>query len=242
MISTDEIIAAELDTPLSDAWNRVPGVTVDGHQLSIDPDIYFFRYDSPRWVLCDWTAVKNGLLDVHEQLDTAMEQRTLQFVLDHGTATRDGGKVLRTAERVYRHLFREEHLADPGLAGLTPRHLQILREMGVMMSLNRVELSGRISTIGPAWFFPVCSQRVFDLDGSTAEQIDELYHGTFFNESRRVESVKAHAALGGRLVHGCQSAPDQSGGAVVAYGTDITAFSAELGRLKHEWMQRIRCW
>jgi hypothetical protein len=43
----------------------------------------------------------------------------------------------------------------------------------------------------------------------------EVYHSTWFNESRRIESVKAHAALGGRLVHGCQSVPNQSGGACV---------------------------
>jgi hypothetical protein len=68
-----------------------------------------------------------------------------------------------------------------------------------------VESNGSISNVGPAWFFAVCAEKVFDLAAVDAERIDELYHGTFFNEARRMESVKAHAALGGRLVHGCQS-------------------------------------
>lgn len=56
------------------------------------------------------------------------------------------------------------------------------------------------------------------LDDATGAMLDEVYHSTWFNEYRRVESIKAHAALGGRLVHGCQSVPNQSGGACVPYG------------------------
>jgi hypothetical protein len=70
--------------------------------------------------------------------------------------------------------------------------------------------------------------------------VDELYHGTFFDESRRAESVRAHAALGGRLVHGCSSVPCMAGGCVVPFGTDITRFRSELDLLKGEWMDRIR--
>lgn len=81
---------------------------------------------------------------------------------------------------------------------------------------------------------------VYGLDEPTAETLDELYHGTWFNESRRIESVLAHAALGGRLVHGCQPSPNQSGGCVVPYGTDIAGFRAELGTFRAEWLDRVR--
>ncbi len=147
--------------------------------------------------------------------------------------------MLATAWQVYSYLFRDEHLADPGLAGVTPRMLRMLRECGTIMSLNRVELTGHISVAGPAWMFPATSCVVFDLDEAAAGLLDELYHGTFFNEPRRIESVKAHAALGGRLVHGCQSVPNQSGGCVVPYGTDIAAFTAELAKFKNEWIGQI---
>lgn len=233
-------IKAQLDKPLSSDWNKVPGITVEGRSVRVDPGQYFFRYDNPSWIVCDWEAVRQQLLTAVEESNLALEQATLEFVRHHGVTTDDGGRVLRTAEQVYAHVFRAEHLDDPGLDGLTLEHLRILREMGIMMALNRVELSGTISNVGPAWFFPVCSRQVFGLDDTTANMIDELYHGTFFNESRRVESVKAHAALGGRLVHGCQSAPDQSGGCVVPFGADIAAFTTELDGLKGEWMERIR--
>lgn len=115
----------------------------------------------------------------------------------------------------------------------------MLREMGTMMSLNRVELTGSITTVGPAWFFPITAQVVYGLSEAEGAALDELYHGGFFNEYRRIESVKAHAALGGRLVHGCQSAPDQSGGCVVPYGTDMAQFQAELNGFKRQWMNAI---
>jgi hypothetical protein len=140
---------------------------------------------------------------------------------------------------VYAHIFRQEQLDDPDLGHVTPRHLRMLRESATLMALNRVELDGRISNVGPAWFFPATSQVVHELDTEQSELLDDLYHGTFFNEHRRVESVKAHAALGGRLVHGCQSKPNMSGGSVVGYGTDLTRFRAELGTFKGEWIHRI---
>jgi hypothetical protein len=67
-----------------------------------------------------------------------------------------------------------------------------------------------------------------------------VYHGTWFNESRRIESVKAHTALGGRLVHGCQSQPNLSGGAVAPYGTDISTFRDELAAMREDWISAIR--
>ena len=71
------------------------------------------------------------------------------------------------------------------------------------------------------------------------ERVDELYHGGFFNETRRVESIKAHAALGGRLVHGCQSSPNMSGGVVAPYGLDVAQFTTELNAFKDDWRAAI---
>jgi hypothetical protein len=132
----------------------------------------------------------------------------LEFVQERGRRTSDPAEVLKIAGEVYAHVFRDEHLSDPGLSDVTVGMLRMLRETGTLMALNRVEPNGSISNVGPAWFFPAVSRVVFDLDERQAAQLDDLYHGTFFNEPRRLESVKAHAALGGRLVHGCQSSPD----------------------------------
>jgi hypothetical protein len=95
----------------------------------------------------------------------------------------------------------------------------MLREAATLTALNKVELDGSISTVGPCWFFPAATSVVFDLDDQTGGMLDEVYHGTWFTEHRRIESIKAHVALGGRLVHGCQSVPNQSGGACVSYGS-----------------------
>jgi hypothetical protein len=58
-------------------------------------------------------------------------------------------------------------------------------------------------------------------------------------EARRIESVKAHAALGGRLVHGCQSQVDMRGGCVVPYGVDLTEFRRELRAFGDDWIERV---
>jgi hypothetical protein len=192
--------------------------------------------------LCDWPSVRKDLLNVEETPESALEQQVLEYVRTNGKCTNEPSEVLTTAEQVYAYLFREDHLDSPELRsmGVAPLHLRVLREMGTMMALNRVELDGHLANVSPAWFFPVCAQQVFGLDGAEADMIDELYHGTFFDESRRVESVRAHAALGGRLVHGCSSRPNMAGGCVVPYGTDVVRFRCELDELKGEWMNRIR--
>ncbi|WP_190853735.1 hypothetical protein [Actinomadura sp. RB99] len=61
--------------------------------------------------------------------------------------------------------------------------------MGTMMALNRVELSGEITNVGPAWMFGEAAKVVFGLTTAEAEMIDELYRGSWFNEPRRVEQV-----------------------------------------------------
>jgi hypothetical protein len=237
-------IVADLPEPLHSGWNRIDGVTVQGRRITIDPAEYFFRYENPSWLVCDWNAVKSALLDAHETQDTTVEQLALQFIKEHGRSTRDPAEVLTTAYAVYSYMFREEHLKDPSLAamGVTARDLRVLTEMGTMMALNRVELDGSISNVGPAWMFGEAAKVVYDLDTHEAEKLDELYHGTWFNEPRRVEQIKAHAALGGRLVHGCQSGVEQhmAGGCVAPYGADINEFRRELGAFRDEWVERVR--
>ncbi|MEV0975183.1 hypothetical protein [Microtetraspora glauca] len=80
---------------------------------------------------------------------------------------------------------------------------------------------------------------VFDLDEGEAGILDEVFHGTWFKGDRRIESIKAHAALGGRLVHGCPSVPDQSGGACVPNGASMETFRAELTGLRQEWLTKL---
>lgn len=234
-------IEVTLPEPFSPGWERLDGVTVDGNTFGLDAERYFFRQAAaPTWLLCDWEAVRRDLLPVTETTDVALEQHALGYVRSHGRSTTDPAEVLRVAWHVYAWLFRPEHLQDPGLAGVTADELRMLHEMGTVMALNRVELTGEITQIGPAWFFPATAQVVYGLDDAATARLDELYHGGFFNEYRRAESILAHAALGGRLVHGCQSVPDQSGGCVVAYGTDLTRFRTELDGFKHAWMDAIR--
>lgn len=234
-------IEVSLDRPLSDAWNRIPGMTVSGQDVRIEPDQFFFRYANPTWVVANWPLTRDTLLGRIETAAETYEQRVADFVGEHGATVTDGAEVLRVAEQVYSYIFRTDHLDDAGVRalGVDEFHLEVLRQMGIIMALNRVELNGELSVVSPAWFFPVCSKKVFGLDEPAAAMIDELYHGTFFNEKRRVESVLAHAALGGRLVHGCQSVPDMAGGCVVAYGTDIDAFYANLRGLKQEWIEAV---
>jgi hypothetical protein len=242
--TVQDIIRAEMPEPLHSGWNRISGVTVAGNSLTIDPASYFFRYENPTWILCDWEGVKRDLLGVQESPDTALEQTVVDYIKAHGHSTSDPAEVLASAWEVYSYLFRQEHLSDPAIErmGVTARDLRILTEMGTVMALNRIEQSGDISNIGPAWMFGEAAKVVFDLSTSEAERVDELYHGGWFNESRRLEQVKAHAALGGRLVHGCQSGTEinMAGGCVAPYGTDIDRFRQELGRCRTGWIDQVR--
>ncbi|GAA4232007.1 hypothetical protein GCM10022254_30780 [Actinomadura meridiana] len=237
-------IVVKLPKPFRNGWNRIKGVTVEGAIISIDPVAYFFRYENPTWLLCDWDGVRSNLLDAQETTETVVEQMTLDYIKEHGCRTSDPAKVLTTAYAVYCHTFREEYLEDPSLAemGVTSRDLRALTEMGTMMALNRVELDGSIGNVGPAWMFGEAAKVVFDLDSHEAEKLDHLYHGSWFNEPRRTEQIKAHAALGGRLVHGCQSGQEQhmAGGCVAPYGADIQRFRRELRAFRREWIERVR--
>ena len=232
-------ITVELPEAFDQRWNRLPGITVDGKRITIDPAQYFFRFESNSWLVVDWATVQSDLLHAQETEASAVEQIALDFIKAHGRSTADAGEVLAIAYQVYSYLFREEHLATLGLPKVTADHLKMLREAATFMALNKVELTGHISNVGPCWFFPSATGVVFDLNEEDGQMLDEVYHGGWFNEHRRIEGIKAHTALGGRLVHGCQSVPDQSGGVVAAYGTSMSVFGTELAAFKNEWIEQV---
>ncbi|QDN96045.1 hypothetical protein FNV65_06855 [Streptomyces sp. S1A1-8] len=232
-------ITVVLPEAFDERWSRLPGIQVDGRRITIDPAEYFFRFESHTWLVADWELVNSQLLNTDETTETAVEQFALDFIKAHAAPTSDAARVLATAYEVYAYLFRDEHLASLGLPQITAEHLRMLREAATLMALNKVELDGHISNVGPCWFFPAATSVVFDLDDKMGGLLDEVYHGGWFNEHRRIESIKAHAALGGRLVHGCQSVPDQSGGVVAPYGASMTAFRTDLAALKTGWIKQI---
>lgn len=160
-------ITVELPEALDERWSRLPGIQIDGRRITIDPADYFFRFESSTWLVADWELVKARLLDVEETAESAVEQLALDFIKTHAESTSDAARVLRTAYEVYAYLFRDEHLASLGLPQLTSDHLRMLREAATLMALNKVELDGRISNVGPCWFFPAATSVVFDLDDET---------------------------------------------------------------------------
>ncbi|MGI5468365.1 hypothetical protein [Streptomyces sp. CA-132043] len=232
-------ITVELPEAFDPRWSRLSGIQVEGRRITIDPAEYFFRFESASWLVADWELVKARLLPIEETAESAVEQLALEFIKEHAESTSDAARVLATAYEVYAYLFREEHLAGLGLPQITAAHLRMLREAATLMALNKVELDGRISNVGPCWFFPAATSVVFDLDEAMGGLLDEVYHGGWFNEHRRIESIKAHAALGGRLVHGCQSVPDQSGGIVAPYGASMATFREDLAAFKTGWIARV---
>ncbi|MGW8329826.1 hypothetical protein ACWGLE_18205 [Streptomyces sp. NPDC055897] len=232
-------ITVELPEAFDPRWNRLPGIQVDGRRITIDPAEYFFRFESSTWLVADWELVKSQLLDVDETTESAVEQLALDFIKQHSQPTSDAAQVLSTAYEAYAYLFRDEHLASLALLQITAGHLRMLREAATLMALNKVELDGHISNAGPCWFFPAATSVVFDLDDGTGGMLDEVYHGGWFNEHRRIESIKAHAALGGRLVHGCQSVPDQSGGVVAPYGASMAKFRDDLAAFRAAWIEQV---
>jgi hypothetical protein len=233
-------IVVQLPEEIDPRWSRLKGVQVDGRNVTIDPVEYFFRFNSHTWRVVDWELVHDQLLGVRETSEKALEQIALEFIQEHGRSTNDPAEVLTTAWHVYSYLFREELLPVAGLEQIGPAELRMLREAAVFMALNKVEDDGSISNVGPCWFFPAATGVVFDLDDAAGSVLDEVYHSTWFNESRRVESVLAHTALGGRLVHGCQSVPNQSGGALVPYGGSIERFRMDLASFRDDWLADVQ--
>ena len=156
-------ITVELPEAFDERWSRLPGIQVDGRSIAIDPAEYFFRFESNTWLVADWELVKSQLLGVQETAESAVEQLALDFIKAHAESTSDPARVLSTAQAVYAYLFRDEHLVDLGLPQITAEHLRMLREAATLMALNKVELDGHISNVGPCWFFPAATSVVFDL-------------------------------------------------------------------------------
>ncbi|WP_440098416.1 hypothetical protein [Streptosporangium sp. H16] len=237
--ATHDKISVELPEVFDPRWNRIPGITVDGHRVTLDPEEYFFKFTNHTWLVIPWQQVRRDMLDAHETPDTSLEQLALDYIRADATPTSDAATVLQIGWEVYRYVFRAEHLADLGMPEITEEHLMMLRQAGTFMALNKVELTGEISNIGPAWFFNSTTRAVFDLTDAEGDLLDEVYHGGWFNETRRLELVRAHTALGGRLVHGCQSVPNQTGGAVVPYGAPLEKFRSELATMKGSWIAAV---
>lgn len=210
---------------------------VEGLSLTIDAEKFFFRYENPTWLLCDWVKVRDGLLPAVETGDSTIEQMALDFVTANGYTTRDPQEVLLTAHEAYAYVFRDEHADDPELDFVPDNGLRMLREYGTIMALNRVELDGHVSNACLAWMLDIATELVY---GHTANVMDEIYHGVWFNEYRRRESVLAHAALGGRLVHGYQGAPNMSASVVVPFGADIDNFRKDLSCMRLDWIDNTR--
>ena len=217
------VIRATLPGPLDPRWSRLPGLHADGTTVTLDPG-YWFRFENPSWTVCDWAGVRDDLLPAAETSDQALEQTVLDYIRAHGRATDDPAEVLATAWHVYAHLFRDDLLPVAGPGGHRPGRTEDAPRGRHPHGAQQGRTDGHITNISPTWFFGAAIPVVFDLDEQVGQIIDQAYHGTWFNEPRRIESVKAHAALGGRLVHGCQSDPNLSGGVVAPYGTDISVF------------------
>lgn len=240
MLTTSaEKISVELPEAFDVRWNRIPGITVNGHRVTVDPEKYFFKLNRHSWLVIPWAEVERDMLGVTETDDKALEQIALEYIQAKAKPTSDAATVLAIGYEVYRYIFREEHLADLGMPEINAEHLTMLRQAGTFMALNKVELTGEISNIGPAWFFNSTTRAVFDLTDEQGDLLDEVYHGGWFNEARRLELVRAHTALGGRLVHGCQSVPSQTGGAVVPYGAPLQMFREELAKMKGTWIAAV---
>ena len=238
-VRAPSVISVELPEAFDPRWNRIPGITIDGNRVTVDPEKYFFKLNDFSWLVIDWSDVVRDMLDAAETPDESLEQIALDYINANARSTADASEVLAIGYQVYRYIFRAEHLADLGMPEIGEQHLAMLRQAGTFMALNKVELTGDIANIGPAWFFNSTTRAVFDLSDAEGDMLDEVYHGGWFNETRRLELIRAHTALGGRLVHGCQSVPSQTGGAVVPYGAPLEKFRFELAAMKDEWIAAV---
>jgi hypothetical protein len=239
---TTQIVA---QVKLDPCWDRVPGVSTSSTSVNIDLDKYFFRYEESSWRIVDWSKVQEAWASLSETDECTLDQQCLNFVQRESRETKDGAEVLKNAAEVYNFIFDENRIDLSVIPFAKPEHLQILREMSIMMALNRVSKNGIIKNIGPAWFFADCAQQVYGLSDQTACELDDLYHGSFFNEWRRIDATKAHTALGGRLIHCCgtsTSGGGHGGGVVVEYGTSSDNFHRDFKAHKQQWIAEIRNW
>jgi hypothetical protein len=152
---------------------------------------YFFKLNSFSWLVVPVGRCQAGYASRHR--DRREGPRTDRAGLHQGNAhsTTDADEVLAIAYEVYRYIFRAEHLGGLGMPEITEDYLRMLRQVGTFMALNKVELTGDIANIGPAWFFNSTTRAVFDLSDAGGDMLDEVYHGRWFNETRRLELVRA---------------------------------------------------
>jgi hypothetical protein len=216
----------EFPEPFHPGWGRVFGVAVAGAAVTIDPSQYFFRCENASWLVCDWAGVRDELVPACESGILTVEQLACDHVREHGTTIDDPAEVLRTAWDVNAWLYR----FDVGVCG------RMLREVGTLMALSRVETGGVISNVGPAWLLlDICSV-VYGFGEVEVGLVEALYGAMWLDESRRVDAIKASAALGGRPLHACQSPAGMHGGSVVVpYGMDMAEFRRELGAFESDW-------
>jgi hypothetical protein len=56
-----DAFAVELPVAFDPRWNRIPGITVDGATITVDPEKYFFRFENSTWLLLG-QAEADGLI------------------------------------------------------------------------------------------------------------------------------------------------------------------------------------
>ena len=235
-----ETIAFRAAAPFHPGWNKIAGLSIDNDVLKIDRATYFIRSEEDSWSYVPWEVAQRGWSEIQETPNKALEQSALEFIARHRVITRDPAVILRNAEAVYGFLYAPSRLAThEDLRDVNADDLRILREASILCALNKVARNGRITVIGPAWYFAQCARLVFDLDREAELRVDELFHGGFFNGARLSDQVRAHVALGGKLVHGCQGSGNGSGGCVVEYGTDLQTLQMELVALREPILRRF---
>ncbi|MBT2213450.1 hypothetical protein [Actinomadura sp. NEAU-AAG7] len=238
-----EPIRAELPVAFHPGWNQIDGLEVDGKMVTIEPTRFFYRLENPKWVVCDWEAVRKELPQLRETVTISLEQKALDFIRNNTRLTRDGAEVLNLAYKVNSHLFRDAITAERGfkIIGARPEHARLLREAATLGALNRVEMTGRITNVCKAWMDPSSLTAVYDLPCAETEAVEEISRSVFLNEKRRAEAVRAAAALGGRLVHGGPSSTEFVASMVAPYGVDTVEFHRELQALDRRWESHLEC-
>ena len=217
-------------------------MSTKGTTLTIDPEQYFFRYDNPTWLVCDWEQVRSDLLDARENEHAAMEQIALDYVNSNSRITHDPAEVLTTAWHAYAYLFHPEHLEASDLpSDVSAEHLRMLIEVTTMMALNRVEQSGEITKRRSGGMFTEAVKVVYGIDGAEAELVDELYQRHLVQRvapDREDQSPRSPGRTA-RVRVPIQHLKDMAGGCVVLYG-DIARFREQLTTFRTEWMARVR--
>ncbi|MGW4412497.1 hypothetical protein ACWEJ6_51480 [Nonomuraea sp. NPDC004702] len=183
--------------------------------------------------MCNWPLVRDQSLTARESNDQALEQVVLDFIHAHGRTNSDAAE----SWQVYGFVFSLELLPVAGLKGISPAEPRMPREVVTLMALNKVADAGTIANVGPCWLFPAATSVIFDLDEATGGMLDEACDSTLLTTSRAgwSRSRRTPRSVAG-WSHGCQSVPDQSGGAVPRSGASVEAFGQDLRAFRQEWL------